>query len=160
MKKHFIIPAILSVALVGCATDGGYYSSSPGYYGSGSSSSYNRQYAAYGVVESVRTVSLATDTSGIGGGAVLGAVVGGLLGNQVGGGSGRTAATIAGAAAGGYVGDRIQDNNNRNKVGQEISVRLDNGSYIRVIQPGTAIYHNARVRVEGSGTNTRVYLDR
>lgn len=158
MNKTFLIPAVLSVALAGCASDG--YYGSPGYPSGGSYSS-SRNHASYGIVESVRTVDLHRDTSGIGGGAVLGAVVGGLIGNQVGKGSGRTAATIAGAAAGGYVGDRIQDNHtNRNSLGQEITVRLNNGGYVRVIQEGTSIYRNARVRVEGTGSNTRVYLDR
>ena len=162
MNKSFILPAILSLALAGCATDG-YYASNSGYYGSQSNGYYgsSRNHYSYGVVQSVRSVDLRRDTSGIGGGAVLGAVVGGLVGNQVGSGSGRTAATIAGAAAGGYVGDRIQDNNtNRNAYGQEINIRMNDGSYLRVVQPGSSIHQGARVRVQGTGSNTRVYLDR
>lgn len=162
MNKSFLIPVILSLGLAGCATNG-YHTTGSGYYGSQGSGYYgsSRHQYSYGTVQSVRSVDLRRDTSGIGGGAVVGAVVGGLIGNQVGSGSGRTAATIAGAAAGGYVGDRIQDNNtNRHAYGQDIEIRMNDGSYLRVVQPGSSIYPGARVRVEGTGSNTRVYLDR
>lgn len=161
MKKLLAVSALaLSVSLAGCATtdygSGGYYGSSgSGYYGSDRYD--NRGYYSYGVVEQVYDVNLSGRSAANGTGAVLGAIVGGVVGHQIGSGSGRTAATIAGAGVGAYAGNRIQENQGGSyQRGQEVVVRLDNGSTIRVVQPGTSLYSGARVKVTGSGSSTRV----
>lgn len=160
MKKLLAVSALaLSMSLAGCATTD--YGSS-GYYGSSSYDRYdnrydNRGHYSYGVVEQVYDVNLSGRSAANGTGAVLGAIVGGVVGHQIGSGSGRTAATIAGAGVGAYAGNRIQENQGGNyQRGQEVVVRLDNGSTIRVVQPGTSLYSGARVKVTGSGSSTRV----
>lgn len=152
----FSIAIASSVALAGCAST---YAGDP-YYSQSSARQYDQrnigsQTVYYGVVEGVREVTLQRN-DGIGGGAVLGAVVGGLAGNQIGSGSGRTAATIGGAAAGGYIGDRVQDSRNRER-GVEVTVRLDNGQRMAVIQNHDYRFHQGqRVRIVGHGANARV----
>ena len=66
-------------------------------------------------------------------GTVGGGVVGGVLGNMVGGGRGKTLATIAGAAlgaAGGYAGEKALTKQN----GLEITVELENGQQLSIVQ--------------------------
>lgn len=171
MRKIILAPLVLGLAtLTGCATmDDGYYGSTYGSsYGSGvndgyySGNSYNNS-QMYGRVTSVRNVQLSRNHNdgGVGVGAVAGAIIGGLVGHQIGSGSGNTAATIGGAVAGGFIGDRIQDNNRRGSTwGQEIQVRLDNGQYVTIVQPGTSVYDGARVYVSGYGSKARVSIVR
>ncbi len=156
-KALFVASALAATtALSGCATT----TAGDPYYSSTSARQYDQrnvggQYVSYGVVESVRSVSLQR-ADGVGTGAVMGAVVGGLIGNQIGSGSGRTAATVGGALAGGYVGDKIQDNRNYER-GVEVVVRLDNGQRVAVVQNDDYRFHQGqRVKVVGSGSNTRV----
>lgn len=150
MKKFLVLPAILAVALTGCAT------TDYGYNGGGHAYSPSSQHLySYGVVESVRDVDISRNT---GSGVVLGAIVGGVLGNQIGSGSGRALATAAGAVGGGYVGNRIESNSKGTDYGQEVVVRLENGHVFSVVQPGASLYRGAKVKVSGSGNNMRVHL--
>jgi outer membrane lipoprotein SlyB len=80
--------------------------------------------ATCGVVESIRYVEQAGQSSGVG--AVAGGVLGGVLGHQIGSGRGNTVATVAGAAGGAYVGNQVEKNKNR-KAYYGVTVRLDNG---------------------------------
>ncbi len=89
--------------------------------------------AECGVVESVRTIEVKGEGSGVG--AVAGGVVGGILGNQVGGGRGRTAMTVVGAGAGAYAGHELEKNMKRG-VNYEIRVRMDDRS--------TRTFHSAQ----------------
>jgi outer membrane lipoprotein SlyB len=98
-----------------------------------------------GVVESVRTVEVKGEGSGVG--AVAGGVVGGILGNQVGGGRGRTAMTVVGAGAGAYAGHELEKNMKRG-VSYEIRVRMDDNSYrtFRSEQPDVGVGQRVTVR--------------
>ena len=158
MKKIYLIaPALLVVALTGCAT-GPYYGDSGNGYNNGyrSNADYNR---VYGTVIGVQTVDVGgRDYQGPGVGAVAGVIIGGLLGNQIGSGSGRALATAAGAIGGGLAGDRIQQNTSGSRWAQEITVELDNGDIVRVLQPSSSIYKGARVYISGYGKNARVHL--
>ena len=133
MKLHTYTALFLAALLVSAPLLGGCAPKVGGndYNASGAQSSYKVQ---YGTVESVRTVSINNDSDGKTAiGAVGGGVVGGILGNMIGGGRGRTLATavgvgagaLAGAAASGAVG---------NQTGVEVTVRLDNGGVIAVVQ--------------------------
>lgn len=140
------------VALTGCATTGG---------GNLGNSSYERSEVRgemavrYGVVRQVRQVEIAGTKSGVG--AVGGAIVGGILGSNIGKGRGRTAGTVAGAVAGGFAGNAIE-NGTSARGGLEITVRLDNGQVSAFVQEDTGerFFENDRIRVVGSGANTRV----
>ena len=90
-------------------------------------------------------------------GTVGGGVVGGVLGNMVGGGRGKTLATIAGAAlgaAGGYAGEKALTKQN----GLEITVELENGQQLSVVQAADQPFSpGERVRVlRGSDGSARV----
>lgn len=113
------------------------------------------QEVRYGRVTNVRSVTL--EGSGTGG-AILGAVAGGYLGRQVGSGSGRDAATIGGAALGGTAGSYAGQGATRRQ-GIEISVKLDGGSEIAIVQQvnkNESFSVGDRVRVTGSGGRARV----
>lgn len=108
------------------------------------------------VVETVRPVQIAGTNSGVG--TVGGAAVGGIAGSTVGGGSRANAVgAIAGAIIGGVVGSAVEQSASQ-KPGVEVTVRLDSGRMIAVIQDdaGEAFRPGDRVRVLSDGVTTRV----
>ncbi|WP_417585459.1 glycine zipper 2TM domain-containing protein [Nitrincola sp.] len=110
-----------------------------------------------GRVESVVPIIIEGRTDGVVG-AGTGAVVGGVLGNQIGGGSGQQIATVLGAVAGGIAGQRVEEATSRRQ-GVEITVRLDNGSRVSVVQEvdqNQVFSPGDRVRVLGQGSTMRV----
>jgi outer membrane lipoprotein SlyB len=112
------------------------------------------QTVAYGTVESVRPVRLTEDRPIVG--TVAGAALGGLLGNQIGHGGGRAAATLIGAVGGGIAGNAIERKVSAED-GQEIVVRLDNGTTVAVVQPGVQGFEaGQRVRILTGPKGSRV----
>lgn len=115
------------------------------------------QAVQFGRLESVTPVIIEGNQNGlIGTGG--GALIGGLLGNQIGGGSGKQIATVVGAIAGGVAGNHAESNLTRVQ-GQELTVRLDSGRVISVVQAaenGQFMEAGARVRVLGQGGTLRV----
>ena len=107
-----------------------------------------------GVVESVRQVRIEGTKSGVG--AATGAVVGGVAGNSMGGGKGRILTTVVGAVAGGLAGSAAEEGLMRTD-GLEITVKLDNGSLLAIVQEATEQFHPGdRVRILEGGGTTRV----
>lgn len=109
-----------------------------------------------GVVESVRPVQIEGRQSGAG--AATGAVVGGLAGSQVGGSSSaHVAGAIIGALAGGALGNAIERDATKAN-GVEITVRLDDGRMIAVVQEGhpAEFRPGDRIRMLSDGYTTRV----
>jgi outer membrane lipoprotein SlyB len=103
-----------------------------------------------GVIESVRAVEVAGETSGVG--AVAGGVAGGVVGNQFGHGAGRALLTIGGAAGGAYAGNAIEKNIKKHTV-WKVAVRLDDGSTRTLslnAQPPFAAGERVRI-VDGNG---------
>ncbi len=147
MKKLFVI-ALAPVFLAGCASGLG-------------SGDYERkevrrvQEVKMGVVESVRFVKLEGTDSGVG--TVAGGVVGGVAGSSVGGGKGSVIGAVVGAVAGGLAGKAVEEATTK-KPGIEITVRLDFGRTIAVVQEDTGENFAAgeRVRVLESGGQARV----
>ncbi|MDA3877301.1 MAG: glycine zipper 2TM domain-containing protein [Halothiobacillus sp.] len=119
-----MIVGSLTVLLTGCA-------------GSMSSDTYSQNAAMqmqdvlYGTVEGVRGVRIEGTRSPIG--VIGGAIVGGLLGSTVGGGRGKDLATVGGAIAGGVAGSAIEQGTTQQN-GVEITVRLDNGRVVSIVQ--------------------------
>jgi len=108
-----------------------------------------------GVVENARLVRIENPDTGVG--TVGGAALGGIAGSTVGRGSGSVAAAIGGAILGGIAGNAIErDANTRN--GVEVTVRLDNGRMLAVVQQdvGEGFRPGDRVRVLNDGRYTRV----
>lgn len=89
------------------------------------------QIVKMGKVESVKSIRISAGASGVGG--VAGAGVGAVAGSNVGGGKGSLAGAIAGAVVGGVAG-QMADTSLNTLDGQEIMVRLENGSLIAVAQ--------------------------
>ena len=108
-----------------------------------------------GVVEEVRAVPLGDRGGGIAG-AVIGGGVGAAAGSTVGSGRGSQAASVAGAVAGSIAGNVLAANAGRRE-GLEITVRLDNGRQILVLQAGGETFKaGERVRVIADKQGTRV----
>lgn len=107
-----------------------------------------------GVVESVRQVKLEGTKSPVG--TVAGGVVGGVAGSSVGGGKGQAIATVLGAVVGGLAGSAAEEGFTR-KDGIEITVKLDGGSMIAVVQEADERFNlGEKVRVLESRGVTRV----
>jgi outer membrane lipoprotein SlyB len=107
-----------------------------------------------GVVEEVRRVPL--PASGGYTGSIGGAAAGGIAGGTMGSGRGSQAASVFGAVAGSVAG-RALENSMTAKEGLEISVRLDSGSLLLVLQPdGEAFKPGEHVRVLSGVNSTRV----
>ena len=109
----------------------------------------------FGTVESVRAVQLEGTKTPIG--SVAGAAVGGIAGSSVGGGRGAAAAAVIGAVAGGVAGAAIEEGATRTR-GVEVTVRLDDGQFLAVVQAdeGETFRAGERVRVLRDAGTVRV----
>ena len=108
-----------------------------------------------GVVESVRPVNVEGTQSGVG--TLAGAAVGGIAGSTVGGGSRANAVgAVIGAVIGGVAGTAIENDATRRN-GVEVTVRLDSGRMIALVQEANEPFRSGdRVRVLSDGYSTRV----
>jgi outer membrane lipoprotein SlyB len=138
-KSIFILSVLLAAALIGsCAS-------------SRSANVYSRDQAQQaqtvttGVVTAVRSVLIeGTKTPA---GVVAGGALGGIAGSAVGGGKGSALMTVVGAIAGGAAGAAAEEGITR-KAGLEITVALDNGKTIAVVQEADQAFKAGdRVRV-------------
>jgi outer membrane lipoprotein SlyB len=108
----------------------------------------------FGVVETVRPVRIQPRESGVG--TAGGAVLGGIAGSNVGGGSGQVAGAIGGAILGGIIGQSVERSANE-RPGVELTVLLDSGKYIAVVQEADEEFRSGdRVRIVSGRGMTRV----
>lgn len=147
-----LVGAALVAGLAGCSNQpltGRSYSAQEARY---------VQTVQYGVIESVELVVIEGKKNGFVGTAT-GAIVGGALASNLGGGSGQDIATVLGAIAGGVLGNKVQENTSQ-KQGQEITILLDNGRMISVVQEveqsGMVFQPGQRVRVLEQNNTVRV----
>ena len=136
-----------AIALAGCAS-------------SKSGSAYTRDqtrqelHVRLGVVESVREVTMEGTKSGAG--TFAGAAVGGVAGSNIGGGKGQIVGAILGAVAGGVAGSAIEEGVTK-KNALEITVKLDNGQLVAIVQEGDERFHpGEKVRILSGSGATRV----
>jgi outer membrane lipoprotein SlyB len=109
-----------------------------------------------GVVESVRGVTIEGTKTPIGAGA--GAVAGGIAGSTIGHGRGSAVGAVVGAVAGGLAGGAIEEAATKRN-GVEITVKLDNGQMVAIVQEddGTEFRPGERVRIlAGTSGGSRV----
>lgn len=108
-----------------------------------------------GVVENVRVVKLEGTKSGVG--TVAGGALGGIAGSEVGRGKGSAVGAVLGAVVGGIAGSAAEEGMTR-KTGLEITVRIDYGRTIAVVQEDTGeqFARGDRVRILESGGQARV----
>ncbi|HYC35786.1 MAG TPA: glycine zipper 2TM domain-containing protein [Usitatibacter sp.] len=112
------------------------------------------QTVRFGVVESVREVRIQPRQTGVG--STAGAVIGGVAGSHAGSGSGHIVGAIGGAILGGIVGNEIERGANE-RLGVEVTVLLDSGRYLAVVQDADERFRAGdRVRVLSGRGNTRV----
>ena len=139
--------AVCVLLLGGCAYPQGSYDYR-GYQVMG------EQTVRFGVVDSVRPVRINPGETGVG--TAGGAVLGGIAGSHVGGGSGQAVGAIAGAVLGGILGQQVERDANQ-RPGVEVTVLLDSGRYIAVVQGPEEPFRNGdRVRVLSGPGSTRV----
>lgn len=146
LRTVTLVTALLAgLGLGGCAT-----SKSGAVYSRGQAQ--QELTVRQGVVESVRQVQIEGTQSGVG--TVAGAAVGGVAGSNVGGGKGSIVGTILGAVAGGMAGSAIEGGTSH-KAGVEITVKLDNGQLVAIVQEADEEFHpGERVRIlSGNGTS-------
>ncbi len=139
--------AIGALLLGGCA----YHAGSGDYRGY---EVRGEQSVRFGVVESVRDVRINPRETGVGtaGGATLGAIAG----SNVGGGNAQIAGAIGGAILGGIIGQNVERSANE-RSGVELTVLLDSGKYIAVVQePDESFRAGDRVRILSGRGATRV----
>jgi len=137
----------LAVALGGCA----YHAGSGDYYGH---QVMGEQAVRFGIVESIRPVRINPGPSGVG--TAGGAALGGIAGSTVGGGSGQVAGAIGGAILGGILGQEVEKQANE-RPGVEVTVHLDSGQYVAVVQEADEPFKPGdRVRVLSGHGHTRV----
>lgn len=144
-----LVAFVVVAALSGCASSlsGGAYSRDQARVA---------QEVEYGRVEAVRGVAIEGTKSNIGTGA--GAIAGGVAGAGIGSGSTtRTIGALAGAIIGGMAGAAAEEGITRQD-GLEITVRLDSGRTIAVVQAADVQFRPGdRVRVlYGRDGTTRV----
>jgi outer membrane lipoprotein SlyB len=108
-----------------------------------------------GTVVSVRNVQIGGSKSGVG--TAAGAVVGGVAGSSMGEGKGSVVGAVLGAVVGGVAGSVVEKGVTK-KPGLELTVRLDSGRTIAVVQEdtGESFQVGDQVRVLDSGGETRI----
>jgi outer membrane lipoprotein SlyB len=146
-SKLLAATAIGALLLGGCAYNAG----SRDYRGY---EARGEQSVRFGVVESVRDVRINLRETGVGtaGGATLGAIAG----SNVGGGNGQIAGAIGGAILGGIIGQNVERSANE-RPGLEVTVLLDSGKYIAVVQEADEAFRSGdRVRILSGRGATRV----
>ena len=146
-KRTILAAAAIAATLTGCA---------PGLGGSSYSRDQARreQTVRMGYVESVREVRLEGTRSGVG--PAAGAVVGGIAGSSVGSGRGSAVAAVVGAVAGGVAG-RAAEQGVTAKRGVEVTVKLDNGQMVAIMQEADETFRPGdRVRILSDGATSRV----
>ncbi len=139
MKARWIISSLVVTALLaGCVS-------------SKSGEVYSRDEARQvmtvqlGVVEFVKEVQVEGEKSGLG--TTGGAVIGGVAGSTIGGGKGSTLAALGGAIIGGIAGNIVEEKLT-DFDGLEITVKLDSGEAIAVVQANDVLFAvGDRVRV-------------
>jgi outer membrane lipoprotein SlyB len=139
---------LIPVALAGCASGKG--------SGDYERSEARRVYEVkMGTVESVRAVKLEGTASGVG--TVAGGAIGGIAGSEAGRGKGSAVGAVLGAVLGGIAGSAAEEGITR-KAGVEITVRLDSGRTLAVVQEdgGEKFAIGDRVRLLESGGQARV----
>ena len=146
MNKIFLLLG-MAIAIGGCAS-------------SKSGDTYTRdearrvQNVQVGTVEGSRPIKIEGTKTAIGAGA--GTVVGAIAGSSAGQGKGSSIGSVLGAVAGGMAGAAAEEGLTRTD-GMEVTIRLENGRIISVVQAGTEQFQPGdRVRILEIGGETRV----
>jgi outer membrane lipoprotein SlyB len=146
MRRSLLLIAA-AVMVKGCATGqtGGVYKESE---------AGREQTVRFATIESLRTVTVAGNRSGVG--TLAGGVIGGIGGSEVGHGKGSAVGAVLGGVGGMVAGEAVEEAATRREA-QEITVRLENGELRAIVQQGGEVFRpGERVRLLSSGGVTRV----
>ena len=144
---HSAAALAAALALGGCA----YHAGSADYRGY---EARGEQAVRFGVVETVRPVRIQPYNTGVG--STAGAFIGGVAGSHAGGGSGQILGAIGGALIGSIIGHNVEQQSNE-LPGVEVTVLLDSGKYIAVVQEADESFRAGdRVRILSGRNSTRV----
>ncbi len=148
MRMHYVL-AIFLVGITGCAEKltGDVYTRDE---------ARKSMAVRYGWVQSVRPVVIEGEKGFLG--QAGGGVIGGVAGSTVGKGTGSTLGAAVGAVAGAVAGGAAQEKMTRAQ-GAEITIRLDGGEIMAVMQEVTSINEfsaGQRVRITSGNGNARV----
>lgn len=109
----------------------------------------------FGTLTAMRSVEIRPGQTRVGtiAGATLGAIGGSQIGSST---AANVAGSVSGAVAGGAVGSAIEGSGRAN--GLELTIQLDSGETVAVVQPGNANDFRVgdRVRITGTDDNARV----
>ena len=150
LRRYWIaLPITFAILLSGCMTDstGTTYSSSE---------ARRIQQVSFGTISELQHVKLEGTEGAVG--TVAGAAIGGIAGSSVGGGKGSDIAAILGGVAGGVLGN-MAEKELTTQQGLEMTIRLDNGKYISVVQeadPKAPLQVGDTVKILTQGGTTRV----
>jgi len=149
VTASLVVALLAAAVLTGCASSkaGDVYSRDQ---------ARTEQSVRMGTIEAVREVRIEGTKSGIG--AVAGGVTGGIAASSIGHGTGSAVAAAVGAIAGGLIGAAAEEGVTKSN-GIEVTVRLDNGQTIAVVQAvdaNTTFQPGDRVRVLSGQGVTRV----
>jgi outer membrane lipoprotein SlyB len=113
------------------------------------------QQVELGTVVAVRKVQIEGSQSGVG--TVGGAAVGAIAGSAIGGGRGSAIASVLGGIGGLVLGSKMEEGVTQTE-GQELTVKLETGNTIAVVQAAgeQPLQVGERVRVLSSRDETRV----
>ena len=116
----------------------------------------------FGTVVSVRPVKIEGTKTSVGAtaGAVTGGVLGHAIGDNMGGSISRSIGTVLGGVVGGVGGAATEEAITR-AAGLEITVKLENGEFLAIVQQdeGENFQPGERIRLVGGGKATRVTRD-
>ena len=142
------LAALATLGLTGCASNltGDTYSRSE---------ARRAMVVKFGTVQSVRFVKLEGTKSNVG--TLAGGAIGGIAGSSIGRGKGSAVGAVLGAVAGGVAGAAVEEGVTRSQ-GVEVTVRMDDGRYMAVVQEyaGEDFRPGERVRVVQNGGTMRV----
>ena len=147
--KPFCLAILVASTLTGCASDlkGTTYSKHE---------ARQLQTVRFGTVTESHFVVLEGTSGEVG--TLAGGATGAVIGSQIGGKREGIIGGIAGAIAGGALGQMAEKKLTK-KQGIEITVRLEDGSYVSVVQehdPAVSFTVNDRVKVLSQGRSSRV----
>ena len=147
--KQVGLATLMAVTLTGCMNDltGTTYSASE---------ARQVQNVRFGTIAEARLVKLEGTEGEIG--TLAGAAVGGIAASGIGGQKESGIAAVAGAVAGGVLG-RMAEKKLTTKQGVELTVKLENGSYISVVQqadPNAPFLAGDKVKILSQGSTSRV----
>ncbi len=112
------------------------------------------QSVRFATVDSVRNVQITEQDPSTGG--LAGGIIGGVAGSNLGQGRGAIVGTVLGAVLGSFAGKRLEQQAGQN-VGLEITVRLDDGRFVAIVQGNEEAFRpGERVRLLSHQGITRV----